>query len=255
MRPTELLKQVPCMLKAVENEKLEIKRIFFFQHSQKFLWPIEKLGISWALWQVGNVSPYLFSYSSACVCTAWCLLRWRSLGFCYCQGGFRRPCSVSLTVKLVSDQKSKKRILKQIHSYYVPHLNMFITNVSTGDRSQSLTTVELVIGQKTFWVSKQEEFSRAGLAIGLKAVTGSGVEMEFLKAENKKVKSPGQECAWLETTVRIFCLWNCNGSVGHKINFALSQDKEIFFVRSKGVRKNKMEVDHVSVVDTGKRIV
>lgn len=135
---------------------------------------------------------------------------------------------VALTMTLVSDQKSKHKIPRIIDAFCLSHLDRFITVVSVGDQNQS---------------------------IPIKAAAGNGVTIESLMAENKKDESLGQADAWLEIKLRRFGLRNCNVSVGCEENFMLSQDKGVFLVHLKGIRKNKTIVDHVVLVDAGKKIV
>lgn len=157
-----------------------------------------------------------------------------------------------LAVKLESDQKSKDKLLWRIDAYFLSHLYKFITAVSIGDQNQSVTSVELVTGQKTSSVSKQGECARAALVLGLRAAGGIGVKTEFSKAEIKTVRSLDQADAWLEITTRTFCLKNCLVNVGREANFVLSQDEGVFHVSLTGVREDDAELDHVIVVDAGK---
>lgn len=100
--------------------------------------------------------------------------------------------SVPLIVKPGSDQKSKNKVSRRIDAYCLSYLDRFIRVVSVGDRNQSVSPVELVTGQKTFFVSKQGQSTRAALANRLRAPAGSGVVMKLLRSENKTVRSLGQ---------------------------------------------------------------
>lgn len=79
--------------------------------------------------------------------------------------------------------------------------------------------------------------------------------MKFLKTGNKTVKSFGQAGAWLESSIKTFCLRNCESSLKDEAKWLLSQIEGEYFARLKSVSGEQLEVDHVIVVDASKEIV
>lgn len=134
---------------------------------------------------------------------------------------FEGQSKALVLVRLVNDSNSKDNVLRCIDDYCRSHLDRFVTVVSVGDQNRSSFFMELVTEQKTFCNLKHKDCAREAFADVPHSVAGIEKATDFLKNDNKTVKSLAQASLWIEASTKRFCLKECKTSFQDKAKWVL----------------------------------